>query len=58
MTAAAIPNFIAGEWADAAGADALGVENPATVQTIAQVPLIRDISLIPIHPFYRLPPAF
>ena len=39
MTGAPIPNFIAGKWVDASGADALPVDNPATTQTIARVPL-------------------
>ncbi len=39
MTGAPIPNFIAGKWVDASGADTLPVDNPATSETIAQVPL-------------------
>ena len=39
MTGAPIPNFIGGNWVDAPGADALPVDNPATTETIARVPL-------------------
>ena len=39
MTGTPIPNFIGGQWVDASGADTLGVDNPATSETIARVPL-------------------
>lgn len=34
-----IKNYISGEWADAAGADYLDVENPSTGEVIARTPL-------------------
>ncbi|MBM80785.1 MAG: methylmalonate-semialdehyde dehydrogenase (CoA acylating) [Planctomycetaceae bacterium] len=38
-SATQLRNFVGGHWQDAAGAELLGVSNPATAETIAQVPL-------------------